>query len=109
VHLAAGQGALHDLRALTSIVAVEGELHLHFREHALAWLGGDAPATVVRLCEGERFVMPQRGAVSIGAPPACAACFVVEACCNDNGLRRCLAHVLRSLATLIEPQPRHTA
>jgi hypothetical protein len=75
--LAAGQMAMHDLRAHCSIIAVEGALQLDFRDHSLAWLGSDAPLTSLTLHEGERFVTPQRGVVSIRATQANAAAFIV--------------------------------
>ncbi|MFM0077690.1 hypothetical protein P0D72_02170 [Paraburkholderia sediminicola] len=76
--VAAGQMAVHDLRARTSIVAVEGDLQLALRDHSLAWLGDTVPVTSVTLHEGERYVTPQRGIVSISTAHAKSAVFVVE-------------------------------
>ena len=75
--LAAAQMAVHDLRAGSSIVAVEGALQLDFRDHSLAWLGDAVPLTSLTLHEGECFVTPQRGVVSISAMQANAAVFIV--------------------------------
>ncbi|MFM0738537.1 hypothetical protein PQQ51_14945 [Paraburkholderia xenovorans] len=76
--VAAGQIAMRDLHARTSIVAVEGDLQLEFRDHSLAWLGDGVPLTSITLHEGERYVTPQRGIVSIGVANTAAAVFVVQ-------------------------------
>nr|WKF56049.1 hypothetical protein HUO10_000493 [Paraburkholderia busanensis] len=97
IHLPAGRIAVHDLRAGTSIVALEGALQLHFRDHSLAWLGEAVPATAINLHEGECFVMPQRGAVSIGAVHAQAAAFVLQSAHTENRLLGSLRGVAQSL------------
>jgi hypothetical protein len=65
--LVAGQVVLHDLRAGSSIVALEGDLHVSLRDRSLAWLGDAVPLTSITVYEGERFVARQSGIVSISA------------------------------------------
>lgn len=100
-HLAAGQVGVHDLRAGTSIVAVEGDLLLGFRDHSLAWLGDTVPLTSITLHEGEQFVTPQRGAVSIQVANACSAAFVVQASGAENPIHRVFRRAARHLAGLV--------
>ncbi|RKF33506.1 hypothetical protein [Paraburkholderia fungorum] len=95
--VAAGQMAVHDLRARTSIVAVEGDLQLDYRDHSLAWLGDTVPVTSLTLREGERYVTPQRGVVSISATHARAAVFVVQPCQAENAW---LSRIIRAVHTL---------
>jgi hypothetical protein len=100
--LAAAQMAVHDLRARTSIVAVEGDLQLAFRDHSLAWLGDTVPVTSVTLHEGERYVTPQRGVVSItAAHPKCAV-FVVEPWRAENERYRIISQAVRRLTSLVK-------
>ncbi|CAB3799885.1 hypothetical protein [Paraburkholderia caffeinilytica] len=100
--VAAGQLAVHDLRARTSIVAVEGNLQLDFRDHSLAWLGDAVPVTSVTLQEGDRYVTPQRGVVSIGAAHAQSAVFVVEPHRAGNEPHRFVRQAVRKLAGLVK-------
>jgi hypothetical protein len=101
--------AVHDLRARTSIVAAEGDLQLEFRDHSLAWLGDAVPLTSITLHEGECFVAPQRGVVSISAAHANAAAFVVQPWRppkNGHGLFR---QTVRALASLVKTRLRRAA
>ena len=107
--LAAGQTGVHDLRAGTSIVAVEGDLQLGFRDHSLAWLGDAVPLTSIRLHEGEQFVTPQRGVVSIHAGGAGSAIFVVQRCSAENAVRRVFHQAVRHLAGLVKARLRRIA
>jgi hypothetical protein len=100
--VAAGQVAVHDLRALTSIVAVEGNLQLNFRDHSLAWLGDVVPVTSVTLHEGERYVAPQRGVVSISAARAETAVFVVQPCWAKNDRHGFISQAVRNLTSLVK-------
>ncbi|MFM0384606.1 hypothetical protein [Paraburkholderia dipogonis] len=102
--VAAGQMAVHDLRARTSIVAVEGDLQLAFRAHSLAWLGDTVRVTSVTLHEGERYVTPQRGVVSISAAHAQSAVFVVEPWRVENKPHRFLRQAVRKLTSLVKTQ-----
>ncbi|MFM0206584.1 hypothetical protein PQQ96_04190 [Paraburkholderia sediminicola] len=99
---AAGQMAVHDLRARTSIVAVEGDLQLDFRDHSLAWLGDAVPITSVTLHEGERYVTPQRGVVSISAGHSKSAVFVVQPCRPENEWHGFISQAARNLTSLIK-------
>ncbi|MFM0261430.1 hypothetical protein [Paraburkholderia sediminicola] len=102
--VAAGQMAVHDLRARTSIVAVEGDLQLALRDHSLAWLGDTVPVTSVTLHEGERYVTPQRGVVSISAAHAQSAVFVVEPWRAENEPHRFLGQAVRKLTSRVKTQ-----
>ncbi|XUW89872.1 hypothetical protein OH764_07440 [Burkholderia sp. M6-3] len=82
--LAAGQVALQDVRARSTVVAVEGDLQLAFRDHSLAWLGDAVPLTSVTLHEGQCFVARQHGMISISAADARAAAFVVQLSLAEN-------------------------
>lgn len=75
--VATARPAPFHLRAGSSLVALEGELQIGWREHSLAWLGDAAPHVWTTLSEGERFVVPQSGVVSIRARRAHAASFIV--------------------------------
>ena len=77
--LAAGQIALHDLHARSCVVAVEGDLQLAFRDHSLAWLCEALAPTSLVLREGQCFIVPQRGVVSISALQTAAAAFALQA------------------------------
>ncbi len=100
--VAAGQVAVHDLRALASIVAVEGNLQLNFRDHSLAWLGDVVPVTSVTLHEGERYVAPQRGVVSISAAHAQSAVFVVQPCPPKRDWHGFISQAVRNLTSLVK-------
>ncbi|WP_027798743.1 hypothetical protein [Paraburkholderia dilworthii] len=76
--VAVGQVALRDLRARSSVLAIQGDLQLAFRDHSLAWLGDAVPLTSITLHEGQCFVARQRGIVSISAAHAPAATFLVQ-------------------------------
>ncbi|ACD16337.1 cupin domain-containing protein [Paraburkholderia phytofirmans] len=104
--LTAGQMAVHDLRARTSIVAVEGDLQLEFRDHSLAWLGDAVPVTSITLREGECFVTPQRGVVSISAAQANAAAFVLQPWHVRKDGRGPIREALRHLASLVKTRLR---
>ncbi|MFM0405130.1 hypothetical protein [Paraburkholderia dipogonis] len=107
--LAAGQMAVHELRAGTSIVAVEGDLQLAFRDHALAWLGDAVPVTSITLHEGECFVTPQRGVVSISGVRANAAAFVVQPSRALHDGRSLIRQTARHLASLVKTRLRRAA
>ena len=102
--VAGGQMAVHDLRARTSIVAVEGDLQLAFRDHSLAWLGDAVPVTSVTLHEGERYVTPQRGIVSISTAHAKPAVFVVEPWRAEREWQRFIfiGQAVRKLTSLVK-------
>ncbi|CAB3714187.1 hypothetical protein LMG24238_04387 [Paraburkholderia sediminicola] len=102
--VATGQMAVHDLRARTSIVAVEGNLQLAFRDHSLAWLGDAVPVTSVTLHEGERYVTPQRGIVSISTVQAQSAAFVVEPWHAEHEWHRFIfiSQAVRKLTSLVK-------
>lgn len=104
--VAAGQMAVHNLRAHTSIVAVEGDLQLDFRDHALAWLGDTVPLTSLTLHEGERYVTPQRGVVTISTTYARSAVFVVQPCRAENEWLAYLIQAGRNLARLVKTRLR---
>ncbi|KAA1012152.1 hypothetical protein FVF58_13670 [Paraburkholderia panacisoli] len=101
LRVAAAQVAMHDLRAGSSIVAVEGALQLGFRDHSLAWLGDAVPLTSLALHEGERFVMPQRGVVTISAMQAQAAAFIVLCPSTDHGVQGLVRRAAHRLAALV--------
>ncbi|RKE35915.1 hypothetical protein B0G76_2053 [Paraburkholderia sp. BL23I1N1] len=105
-HVAAGQTAAHDLRARTSIVAVEGDLRLHFRDHSLAWLGDTVPVTSVTLPEGECYVTAQRGVVSISAAHAQSAVFIVQPCRAENERHGFISQAVRDLTSLVKTRLR---
>jgi hypothetical protein len=107
--VAAGQVAVHDLRALTSIVVVEGNLLLNFLDHSLAWLGDAVPVTSVTLHEGERYVTPQRGVVSISAARAASAVFVVQPCRHQNDRHGFISQAVRNLTSLIKTRLQRAA
>ncbi len=96
--------AVHDLRARTSIVAVEGDLQFAFRDHSLAWLGDAVPVTSVTLHEGERYVTPQRGVVSISTAHAKSAVFVVEPWRAEHEWQRFIfiSQAVRKLTSLVK-------
>jgi hypothetical protein len=104
--LTAGQLAVRDLRVRTSIVAVEGDLQLDFRDHSLAWLGDAVPLTSITLHEGECFVTPQRGVVAISAAHARAAAFVVQPCRALKDRRGLIRQTLRDLASRVKTRLR---
>ncbi|CAE6752149.1 cupin domain-containing protein [Paraburkholderia haematera] len=104
--VAAGQMAVHDLRARTSIVAVEGNLQLDFRDHSLAWLGDSVPVTSVTLPEGDCYVMPQRGVVSISAAHAQSAVFAVQPSRVENERHGFVSQAVRSLTGLVKTRMR---
>jgi hypothetical protein len=101
--------AVHDLRAASSIVAVEGALQLDFRDHALAWLGDAVPLTSITLHEGERFVTPQRGIVSISTTHANAAAFVVLPSHADKGAYGFIRQAAHHWAGLVRTRLRRAA
>ncbi|MGQ7937910.1 hypothetical protein [Paraburkholderia sp. D1E] len=104
--VAAGQMAVHDLRARTSIVAVEGDLQLAFRDHSLSWLGDTVPLTLLTLHEGERYVTLQRGVVSISATHARAAVFVVQPRQTENEWPGRIVQAVRNLTSLVKTRLR---
>ncbi|MFL9864800.1 hypothetical protein PQR67_11545 [Paraburkholderia fungorum] len=104
--VAAGQMAVHDLRAQTSIVAVEGDLQLDYRDHSLAWLGDTVPVTSVTLREGERYVTPQRGVVSISATHTRSAVFVVQPCQAENAWLSRIIRTVHDLTRLVKTRLR---
>ncbi|REG57956.1 hypothetical protein B0G80_0595 [Paraburkholderia sp. BL6669N2] len=101
-----GQLAVHDLPARTSIVAVEGDLQLDYRDRSLAWLGDAVPVTSIALHEGECFVTPQRGVVSISAAHANAAAFVVQPWRARKNGRGPIREALQQLASLVKTRLR---
>ncbi|PQV50804.1 hypothetical protein [Paraburkholderia sp. BL21I4N1] len=107
--LPAGQLAMHDLGAHTAIVAVEGSLRLQLRDRSLAWLGDAVPVTTITLQEGECFVTPQRGVVSINAGQTQAAVFVLQRLRSQNSLYDLIRHARQSLAGLVKTWWRRTA
>lgn len=102
----AGQMAVHDLRARTSIVAVEGDLQLDYRDHSLAWLGDTVPVMSLTLHEGERYVTPQRGVVSISATHARSAVFVVQPCQAENAWLSRIIRAVHALRQLVKTRLR---
>jgi hypothetical protein len=107
--LAAAQVAVHDLRVQSSIVAVQGDLQIDFRDHALAWLGNDAPLMSITLREGECFVTPQRGVVSISATHAKTAEFIVMTARIGQGGCSFVRRAARRLAGLVRTRLRRVA
>ena len=107
--VAAGQMAVRDLRAGSSIVAVEGALQLDFRDHSLAWLGDAMPLTSITVHEGERFVTPQRGIVSISATRAHMAAFVVLPAPAGQGAYGFIRQAALHLAGLVRTRLRRAA
>lgn len=104
--LMAAQVSVHDLRARASIVAVQGDLQLQFRDHSLAWLGDAVPVTSITLREGECFVTPQRGVVSISGLQAASAAFVVQPRRAHQDGRGWIGHTARLLAGLAKTRLR---
>lgn len=104
--LRGAQMQVRDLDARTSIVAVEGNVRLQFRDHSLAWLADAVPLTTVTLHEGERFVTPQRGIVSISAMGATVATFLLEPSRAENPARGLIRHATRLLARRIKTRLR---
>jgi hypothetical protein len=118
--LVAGQVALHDLRAGSSIVAVEGDLQLGLRDRSLAWLGDAVPLTSITLHEGERFIAQQSGIVSISAAHpkpgyarrvsgTHAAAFIVLPAHAGKSARDAVRHAARHLAGLVRTRLRRPA
>jgi hypothetical protein len=107
--VAAAQVAMHDLRAGSSIVAVEGALQLGFRDHSLAWLGDAVPLTSFALHQGERFVMPQRGVVTISAMHAQTAEFIVLCPRTDRGGQGFIRRAAHRLGALVRTRWRRVA
>ncbi|WMY06561.1 hypothetical protein [Paraburkholderia phenoliruptrix] len=107
--LAAGQIALQDLHARSAVVAVEGDLQLAFRDHSLAWLCDAVPFTPIMLREGQCFVLPQRGVVSISAARAEAVAFALQASQSAAKSRLLPGHVARQLAALVRATLRRAA
>jgi hypothetical protein len=104
--LAAAQVAVHDLHAQSSIVAVQGNLQLDFRDHALAWLGSDAPLRSITLHEGDCFVTPQRGVVSISATHTNTAVFLVQSSRAGQGVYSFVHRAAHRLACLVRTRLR---
>lgn len=100
--LAAGQIALHDLRARSCVIALEGDLQLAFRDHSLAWLGEALAPTSIVLREGQCFIVPQRGVVSISASQTRAAAFALQASRTAASSRARPAHLARQLAAFLK-------
>jgi len=65
VRLHPGQSWTGDLSAGTSIITLEGEIQVAFRDHSLAWLGDAMPIVYVTVYEGCRYVTERRGVVSV--------------------------------------------
>jgi hypothetical protein len=107
--LATGQVAIQDLRARTSIVAVEGNLQLDFRDHSLAWLEDAVPVTSITLHEGERYMTSQRGVVSISAARANSAAFVVQPWRTENERYSLIRQATQYLADLVKTRFRRAA
>ncbi|WP_233801295.1 hypothetical protein [Paraburkholderia sp. HP33-1] len=107
--LAAGQMVLHDLRARSSIIALEGALQLVFRDHSLAWLGNDSPLMSFTLQEGERFVTSQRGVVSIRATQGNRAAFIVLPARAEHSARGFILQAVRRLACVVRIRWRRAA
>lgn len=100
--LAAGQIALHDLRARSCVIAVEGDLQLAFRDHSLAWLGEALAPTSLVLREGQCFIVPQRGVVSISALQTRPAAFALQASRTAASRHAGPAHLARQLAAFLK-------
>jgi hypothetical protein len=107
--VAAGQVLMRDLRARSSIVAVEGDLQLGFRDGSLAWLGDAVPLTSITLREGERFVTQQHGFVSISAAYASAAAFIVLPSHAGTGAHGLIRQAAQYLASLVRTHLRRAA
>jgi hypothetical protein len=107
--LAVGQVALHDLRARGTVVAVEGDLLLAFRDHSLAWLGDAVPLTSVTLHEGQCFVARQHGMISISAQDARAAALVVQPSLAENRGSSATGGALHWLTAFLKATLRRTA
>ena len=107
--LAAGQIALHDLRARSCVIALEGDLQLAFRDLSLAWLGEALAPTSIVLREGQCFIVPQRGVVSISASQTRAAAFALQASRTAASSRARPAHLARQLAAFLKTAWRRTA
>jgi hypothetical protein len=107
--IAAGQASVCDLRAGTSIVAEQGDLQLRFRDSSLAWLGDAVPPTSITLHEGEQFVTPQRGVVSISAAKALGALFVVQSPCVEKFAGGVVHQAFRHLAAAVKARLRRVA
>lgn len=93
---------MHDLRARSSIVAVQGDLQLEFRDHSLAWLGDAVPSTSITLREGQCFVTPQRGTVSISAAHGPVAAFVLQPSRAQAQGNNVVGSAARHLAALVK-------
>ncbi|WP_341312202.1 hypothetical protein WN982_11840 [Paraburkholderia sp. IMGN_8] len=101
-----GQVTALDLRTQTSIVAVEGNLQIAFRDYSLAWLGDAVMPAWITVPEGAQYVTPQRGFVSISAAHARAAVFLVQQLRpENNGLIRQAARHLSSLVRILLRSP----
>ncbi|NML31275.1 hypothetical protein HHL14_10550 [Paraburkholderia sp. G-4-1-8] len=98
-----------DLRAGTAIVAVEGKLKLGFRDHALAWLGGDAPVTSITVCEGEQFVVRQHGVVSVRASDASAAIQLAPALSGQAHVSGFVQRFMQRLGDFVARQMRRAS
>ena len=107
--VAVGQVALRDLRARSSIVAVQGDLQLTFRDHSLAWLGEAVPFTSITLHEGQCFVARQRGIVSISAAHAQAATFLVQPSLVEDRSSTFTSRAALQFATFLKRSLRRTA
>ncbi|MBB5503942.1 hypothetical protein [Paraburkholderia atlantica] len=109
LRLARAQAAMLDLRAGATIVAVEGDLELEFRDHALAWLGSAVLCTSIIVREGEHFISSQRGVMSIRASRAGAAVLIVQASPDDAAdLRELVRRAVRRLAGVVARSCRRT-
>ncbi|MGF6262436.1 hypothetical protein OKW49_003364 [Paraburkholderia youngii] len=110
LRLARDQAAMLDLNAGTTIVAVEGDLELEFRDHALAWLGGAVPCTSIIVRDDEQFITGQRGVLSIRASHAGAAVLIARASPgNAAELRELVRRTVRRLAGVVARSWRRTA
>ncbi|MBT2792644.1 hypothetical protein [Paraburkholderia strydomiana] len=107
--LAVGQVALQDVCARSTVVAVEGDLQLAFRDHSLAWLGDAVPLTSVTLHEGQCFVVRQHGMVWISAADARAAAFVVQPSLAENRGSSATGRTLLWLAAFLKATLRRAA
>lgn len=107
--LAAGQVALHDLRARSAVVAVEGDLQLVVRDHSLSWLGDAVPSTSIMLSEGECFVPIERSMVSISALHGKAAAFALPASHAAARSNTQHANGIRQLAAFLKATLRRAA
>ncbi|QQC64717.1 hypothetical protein [Paraburkholderia ginsengisoli] len=107
--VAAGQIVMRDLRAGSSIVAVEGDLQLGFRDRSLAWLSDAVPLTSIILREGECCVTPQHGIVSISSAHANAAAFIVLPSHAGASVYGRMREAAQHLAGLVRTRLRRTA